>query len=171
MCFEEMNEAGKYKDDNARIDVLRYILNPYKVVNGRCGSFLCGNSKDPNVIADCMEYNAEYFGKNSGVRLRHFVISFLPYEVNDPITTDVIGYMICKYISNEYQVAYAVHHNDYYHLHFVMNSVSFIDGHRYQGKTSEYFSLKRYAEKVLKEKGLRTLRHKSQKIRNQINEY
>lgn len=61
----------------------------------------------------------------------------------------------CDFIGQQYQCAYAVHQDtNNLHIHFVYNSVSFIDGHRYYGTKKEYYDLVGYIKGLLCEYGI-----------------
>ena len=65
------NGNGKYSDTNAKENVISYILNPYKAKQ-YSGSM---HITDADPIAD-MERISRQFGKEKGIQLRHFIISF-----------------------------------------------------------------------------------------------
>lgn len=70
--FKTGNAAGKNFDEQAKEDVLHYILNPYKVKHGYCDGV---NVNMSNPVAD-MQRVSEHFGKINGVQLRHLILSF-----------------------------------------------------------------------------------------------
>lgn len=153
--IKEIAAPGKYQDDNAIYDVVNYILKPRKII----GDFYNGMHIDENDPAGSMVSLSEAFHKNSGIRLRHFVVSFCPWEVKTLGIYVCIGQEICKYIGQEYQVIYALHQDtDYHHFHFVFNAVSFIDGHRYRGSHKEYYSLINHVRRVLRAYGITELK-------------
>lgn len=156
--FKTGNAAGKYFDEQAKEDVLHYILNPYKVKHGYCGSV---NVDTQNPAAD-MQRVSERFGKTSGVQLRHFFLSFLPSEVDDPRTANAIGLSILKFFESEYQAVYAVHEDAAnINIHIVINSVSYVDGHRYYGTKKEFYALMDYLRKALYRFGVNKLEYVS----------
>lgn len=140
------NKKGKYHDLTARETVVRYINNPYKTIHGFCG----GVHVTENDIADSMEKVAQQFGKTNGVKLRHFVLSFTPDEIDKPEIANAIACQIAMFIGREYQVAFAVHENtENLHIHLVFNSISYVDGHRYYGKKKEYYDLVNFVKHQL----------------------
>lgn len=78
-----------------------------------------------------------YFGKTSGNQLVHFVVCF-NNEVNDIAIAKKYARKIAEYYKSRYQILYAIHDElrfaksgyakSWFHVHIVMNSVSFVDG-------------------------------------------
>ena len=154
------NGTGKYYDDNSRASVINYILNPHKTPGNYTGTVGL-LSYD---YADEMEQTAISFNKNKGVKLRHFVIAFESYEVKDPLTAFQIAYRIAKYLGREYQTVFSVHEDtSQLHIHIVINSVSYIDGHRYRGTREEFYALRKYIDNILKHYGIGEIRYVSNK--------
>lgn len=141
-----LNQKGKYHDLDARETVARYILNPLKAENGLVGGVGIMAGED---IAASMNSVAMHFKKESGVQLRHFVLSFSPEELDDPIIVYQIAYSIATFIGQEYQVIFAVHENTpNLHIHFMFNSISYVDGHRYYGKKKDYYQLVNFIKEL-----------------------
>ena len=136
--FKTANQKGKYFDRDAKADTIRYILNPAKAVHG----FVGGVGVSPECPAESMELVSERFGKSEGVQLRHYIISFEPHELRKPEIANKIGQEIAVYIGREFQCVYAVHENKpHLHIHLVVNSVSYTDGHRWRGNKAEFYRL------------------------------
>lgn len=148
MCkFKVINSNGKYKDDDARADVIRYIRKRDHAISGLWG----GSRVDLHFPIADMEAHAENCGKNKGIRLRHFVLSFSAREVSDPKVAQKIGQQVANYLGRKYQTVFAVHENtDNLHVHLVMNAVGH-DGTRYRGTHQEFFSIKNYLRTNLKQ--------------------
>ncbi len=134
-CF---NKKGKYCDATSRYDVINYIMNPDKVKHGICGGVFV-NMDSP---AEDMAATARLYGKDTGVRLRHFIVSFSDFDDVRLSKLGALAYDLASVIANRYQVVYAVHENtDMLHIHFVFNSVSHIDGERFGGTRKEFYYL------------------------------
>ena len=79
----------------------------------------------------------KYYGKTSGNQLVHFVVCF-NNEVNDIAMAEKYTRKIAEYYKSRYQILYAIHDElrltksgyarSWFHVHIVMNSVSFVDG-------------------------------------------
>ena len=131
-----VGEHRKYFDGQAYRNTTNYILNPQKAqYAGGCGITSLATA------AQEMEQTAETYQKNSGKRVRHSVLSFDADEHITPEQADQFAREILQRYGSEYQILYAVHTNtDDVHIHMVMNQISFIDGHRYQGKKQDYYA-------------------------------
>ena len=68
--------GGKYHDDAAVESVISYILNPAKTRN----NFVGGRGVNVSYAAYEMNRMAEAFDKESGIRVRHMVLSFSQKE-------------------------------------------------------------------------------------------
>lgn len=125
------NGRHKYFDDDSRKDVLDYILDPVKMPHGYCGKYTV-DQENPH---ESMLLIAERYGKTFGVKLRHFIISFDPSELTDPKKAYDIALDIADFFIRDYQTVFAVHEDkDHLHIHFVINSISYVNGERYYGK-------------------------------------
>lgn len=112
--FKEVAYPGKYRDDNAIYDLVNYIMQPKKTQN----EIVDGMHVADNDFAGSMVRVSERFHKNSGIRLRHFIVSFQRHEVKTLGVFICIGREICRYIGQEYQVVYALHlDTEYPHFH------------------------------------------------------
>ena len=151
--FKTANCKGKYFDDNAKEDVINYVLNPDKMPHRCCG----GVKVDKFDIAGSMYAVSEYYNKTNGVQLRHFIVSFSKNELNDPYKAKAIAQEIMYHLGKEYQAIYGVHENGDIHIHIVMNSVSYVDGHRYYGKKEEYYSFYYLLCDILRKYGINKL--------------
>ena len=148
------NGKGKYYDLQSKVDVIRYILNPYKTPHHYCGFARV----KPNEPVGSMINITTKFGKSSGVQLRHFIISFSPDEIKDYRIANEIGSLVIEYFGKEYQAVYAVHEKqENPHIHIVMNSVSYIDGHRYYGTRREFNGFRSFLKSILRKYGIFTL--------------
>ena len=154
------NGTNKYFDDNSREDVINYILRCDKTIHNLYGS----NMRDICSAPTVMNNTAEMFGKASGVKLRHFIVSFEPTEVSEPIVAYDIAKRSAAFFFGEYQTIFAVHEDKpHLHIHIVINAVSYMDGHRYYGKRQEFNTFKSYIKRVLADYGIYTLIYVSNK--------
>lgn len=155
------NSRGKYYDEDARYDVVNYVLNPHKAIHyyGGCGV-------DLTDIAESMDAVAVQYGKNDGIKLRHFILSFSPWEKITLEKVNAVGRAAVMFLGREYQCVYAVHESsDHLHIHIVMNAVSYIDGHRYRGTRQEFYAFKNYMQQVLRQFGISNLIYVSEKVK------
>jgi hypothetical protein len=146
-----LNAAGKYDDQAARDDVIRYITQKCKTPSGFIGA--CGVEL-PYAAQQMQEVSAA-FKKDNKVRIRHFVVSFYYNEYMTPYKANMIASMIAEELGRVYQCVYAVHEDtDQVHVHFVFNPVSFINGYKYSGTKGEHKDLKQKIEKCVKAMGI-----------------
>ncbi len=150
-----VNGKGQYKDPDSTKDVLNYILDPRKTKLGLYGYF----QVDPQEPAKSMRNVATYFGKEKGVQIRHYVITFPHYEVSEPILVAQFADYVAEYLSTDYQTVYAVHEDsDYVHIHFVCNAINYRTGERYTGKRKELFCFETFLKRLLSKFGVHYLR-------------
>ncbi len=141
-----LNNDYKYYNTDAKEKTIEYILNPKKTKSG----FIGGIGVSDICPAESMMLVSEYFNKADGVQLRHYVISFDKSELKNPKIANDIACKISTYIGRLYQVVFAVHQDEEnLHIHFVANTVSYIDGHRYRGTYSEFYEMMNYITNVL----------------------
>ena len=132
------NAASKYQDDTARHDLIHYMTQHKKTPNHIVG-FSHG---DISTAADLMTQTAQSFGKDQGVRIYHFIITFAPGDVNGIEYILYAANEITHLLGQRHETAYAVHEDTQFpHIHFAFNPVSFVDGHRYHGGKEEFKEL------------------------------
>lgn len=137
-----VGEHQKYFDESSYHDVICYILN-HAVYGGGAGVVSLETAPDEMLSA------AIRFGKNSGKRLRHSVLSFSNMEAVSPEMADTFAQEIIQHYALEYQIVYAVHTNqENLHIHFVMNQISYVDGHRYRGQKQDYHAFEKHMRQV-----------------------
>ena len=142
------NCRDRYRDENARENLIKYVTNPHKAKSG----FYGGVMVDIDHAAEEMRSTATEFKKDSGVRLRHFILSFDYDEVRDPKMAYDIAHHLALVMANRYETVYAVHQNtDQLHIHFILNSVSYTDGMRYSGSRKEFYALMSAMKHVLQD--------------------
>lgn len=151
-----INSIGKYYDNNSREDVINYITNPYKTPGGYIGTYGLNTYE----YSKEMDKVALSFNKDTGVRLRHFVIGFEGREAVNAALVYQIGYEISAYLGKEYQTVFSVHQDtEQLHIHIVINAVSYLDGHRYRGTKGEFYGFKSWIDSVLKRYGIYKVRY------------
>ena len=152
--FKKIAAAGKYHDDQAVYDVLAYITRKDKTPSGTIFSSHDSGLPMP-MIATGMRAVAVHYGKNSHIRLHHFILTFKPNHIN---LLPSIAYDICNYIGKTYQVVVAQHEDTPNpHLHVVFNSVSFVNGYKYRGGKEDYYDLIDQMSSIVHKYGLHPL--------------
>ncbi len=131
--------------------VINYILFDKKSKRPR--NYFGGIGVDPFCAAYQFRAIKSYFRKSEESRrqARHFVVSFETESTIDAYTASLIAVEIAKYYSPRYQIIYAVHENtENIHVHFVMNTVGYIDGRMYGDGYGDYYRLCSYVDKIVK---------------------
>lgn len=148
--YRVINSAGKYHDSHSCRDVIRYATSPEKTKpNG-----IFGGAVLPENTADAMEGVARVYRKDSGVHLRHSVLSFAPEEGVSVADAKAIAKEAIKYYRSDYQIIAAVHEDtDHPHIHFVMNTVSYRDGAKYHGEKKDYYAFQQYMNEIVRPYG------------------
>lgn len=138
--------APKYHDGNSLHDVISYCCNPNKARSGLIGGF----GINVRYAAEQMDGLARAYRQADGIRLRHMELAFEPRERISPENVFLIAYKVAWYYGQEYQILFAVHEDTpHRHIHFVMNTVSYLDGHKYPGRKEDYYRFCGYVGEVL----------------------
>ena len=149
--FKVVNKAGKYHDDEALMNVIMYCCNPIKIISGLVG----GLAVNPQHAIYEMETVAGLCDKNSRLRLRHMVLGFDPCELQNPREAYSIAYQAAMFYGLDYQIIFCIHEDtDHIHVHFIMNSVSYRTGLKYQGTKKDYYDFQNHLRTILKEYGI-----------------
>lgn len=116
-----------YMDKNALNNVIDYCTNPAKCLYELIG----GYNVIPCIAEQQMRYTKYTFRKESGNQLIHLIVSFDGHGAYLTAIATGVAKSVTKFIFGNYQSIYAIHKNtDNTHIHFVINSVSCIDGTR-----------------------------------------
>ena len=102
-----------------------------------------------------MQLTKERYGKNGGIQAFHAYQSFAANEV-DAETAHRVGVELAKRLWGErFEVVVATHLNTgHFHNHFVVNSVSFLDGKRYCDNKATYALLRKTSDEICRAYGL-----------------
>lgn len=151
---------------HARLDNrIKYILDPKKTNNGLYTGGV--NTMPPAAYAD-MQATKAHFGKTDGRLGYHLIQSFAPGEITPLEAMQVGREFINRYLHGHYEVVYAVHtDHDHVHLHFIWNSVSFIDGRKYHAPPGTYLDeMRRISDSICRERGFSVIQ-KGEKMNGQ----
>lgn len=112
--------------------------------------FVSGVNCSPTTARDEMIAVKKRFGKEEGTVAYHGYQSFAPGEAT-PEMAHEIGLKLAKALWGEkYQVLVATHLDKAHHLHnhFVVNTVSFLDGIKYHRTEKDYFDMQRESDRL-----------------------
>ncbi len=104
----------------------------------------------------------ERWGKPSGVLGYHLIHSFAPGEVT-PRQAHALGVEFSRRVlGDKYEVVISTHlDHEHLHCHILFNSVSFVDGRKYQNTFKDYFGdIRGTSNAVSQENGLSTIEPK-----------
>ena len=137
-------------DYQALKDVLAYAKDEEKTER----EFFCEG-------INCQAFNArdsfisvkEQFGKTDGIQAYHGYLSFKEQNIS-PELAQKIGMEFAKEVwGKRFQVVVTTHLNTrHLHCHFVLNSISFVDGKRCQDTT--WFKFRKVADRICEKYGL-----------------
>ena len=116
-----------------------------------------------------MMLTKERFNKKDGIIGFHAFQSFKKGEVTPELAHEIGIKLANEMWGDRFEVVVATHHNTgVIHNHFVINSVSFIDGKKYYDKRETYAELRNISDMICKEYGLSVLEEKKL-IKSKIN--
>ena len=151
------------KQAQTLLDVIDYAADPSKtdaVMHDENiethQQFVTGINCLPTTARDEMQAVKKRFGKEDGVIAYHGYQSFAPGEA-DPKTAHEIGIRLAKELWGEkYQVVVAtpLDKENHLHNHFVVNTVSFVDGIRYHRTGKDYHDMQVASDNLCREYGL-----------------
>ena len=133
-------------------DVMNYAVNDYKTEKQ---FYVSGINCDPAIARQQMIMTKKQFCKEGGIVAYHGYQSFAPGEVT-PDAAHKIGVALAERLWGErFEVIVATHLNtNCYHNHFVINSVSFMDGKRYYDNKASYALMRKESDRLCREHGL-----------------
>lgn len=152
------------KETQSLSDVIEYAIQEEKTGKMEADDegaeimqrFVSGVNCTPATARDEMIAVKKRFGKEGGVVAYHGYQSFAPNEAT-PEMAHEIGVRLAKVLWGEkYQVLVATHldKENHLHNHFVVNTVSFVDGIKYNRTEKDYFDMQRESDRLCREYGL-----------------
>ena len=141
-------------------DVMDYATQDYKTEEQRSVS---GLNCSPEIARNQMMMVKRQFGKESGIIAFHGYQSFAPGEVT-PEQAHEIGVELAQRLwGDRFQVVVATHlDREHIHNHFVLNSVSFVDGKKYNDCKSTYALMRQTSDDLCREHGLSVIENPEQ---------
>ena len=134
-------------------DVLEYAERESATEGKRLVS---GVNCDPSNAANEMMQVKRFFGKTGGVTAYHGYQSFAQNEV-DADTAHLIGVELANRLwGDKYQVVVTTHTDteSHFHNHFILNTVSFVDGIKYHRTKDDYRQMRKVSDEICREHGL-----------------
>ena len=140
---------------DALAQTLHYAENDAKTKLNESAQLVTGIHCRADHAWEDMRAVQERFGKTDGVVALHAYQSFREGEVT-PEQCHEIGVALARKVwGKRFQVLVATHMNtDNLHNHFVINSVSYVDGKKYEQRRSQYAEFRAASDKLCREYGL-----------------
>ena len=137
-------------------NVISYAAGNSKTVSSEEKAYLVtGVNCSADSACEQMSAVKEHFGKPSGNVAYHAYQSFKPGEIS-PEECHQIGLELAKKLwGDRYQVLVATHlDKEHLHNHFIINSVSFIDGKKFNDNKAAYRMLRETSDDLCRQYGL-----------------
>lgn len=156
------------KTKNQIDDVIAYAVNEEKTRQSQMNiteselvgegealmeQYVSGINCSPTTVREEMIAVKKRFGKEGGIVAFHGYQSFAPGECN-PAMAHELGKKLAEELwGSRYQVVVATHLDKANHLHnhFVVNSVSFLDGKRYHRTNQDYRDMRSISDRLCRE--------------------
>lgn len=118
------------------------------------------NCSEDNALEE-MKATKKKFGKERGILAYHAFQSFAEGEVT-PEQAHKIGIQLAEELwGDRFEVMVSTHLNTkHIHNHFVLNSVSFVDGKKYRDNRSTYAIMRRTSDEICRENNLSVIEEK-----------
>ena len=140
---------------DALAQTLHYAENDAKTKLNESAQLVTGIHCRADHAWEDMRAVQERFGKTDGVVALHAYQSFREGEVTPEQCHEIGVALAHKVWGKRFQVLVATHMNtDNLHNHFVINSVSYVDGKKYEQRRSQYTEFRAASDKLCREYGL-----------------
>ena len=160
---EKTEQTGSYhardSPDRDLSDVIRYAVNRQKTERTDdedaeiVRSFVTGINCYPATAREEMQAVKRRFGKEDGTIAYHGYQSFAPGEATPEVAHE-IGVKLARQLwGDRFQVIVATHldRETHLHNHFVVNTVSFLDGKRYHRTKADYARMRALSDQLCRE--------------------
>lgn len=146
------NPAFTEQDLQGLRDVMNYTTQDYKTEHQH---YVSGVNCVPQIARQQMMRVKRQFGKEAGTIAFHACQSFKPGEVT-PEEAHAIGKELAHRLwGDRFQVVVATHlDKQHIHNHFVLNSVSYVDGQKYNDCKSTYALMRKTSDELCLAHGL-----------------
>ena len=142
-------------------DVIAYAVNSRKTEQHKENSdvlerFVSGVNCHPATARAEMLSVKKRFGKEDGTIAYHGYQSFAPGEATPEIAHQIGVELAQRLWGDRYQVVVATHLDkaNHLHSHFVLNTVSFVDGIKYHRTAKDYYEMQTISDNLCREYGL-----------------
>lgn len=150
--YEKQNMNDQ--DTEALGDVIGYAMREDATVSEELKEhFVSGINCSINTARTEMMAVKKRYGKEDGIVAFHGYQSFTPNEATPEIAHEIGVRLANELWGERFQVIVATHldKENHIHNHFVLNSVSFKDGYRYNDCTKTYMLMRKTSDRICKE--------------------
>lgn len=146
--YDDLSE----EDKQGLSDVIDYAMREEATTSSK-ERFVSGVNCSPNTARDEMIAVKKRYGKNDGIVAFHGYQSFAQDEVTPEIAHEIGVKLANELWGDRFQVIVATHldKKNHLHNHFVLNSVSYIDGYRYNDCKATYKLMRDTSDRLCKE--------------------
>lgn len=142
-------------------NVMDYASDDYKTEER---IYVSAVNATPETARQKMQQTKMQFRKTGGIVAFHAIQSFKPGEVTPKLAHEIGKRLAEEMWGDRFEVVIATHLNkEHLHNHFVINSVSFIDGKKYYDNTANYNRLKKLSDTLCEEYNLSVIRNPKSK--------
>lgn len=147
-----LENTGDYNKE-AMEDVIAYAARGEATDDRK---FVSGINCNPNSARDEMIAVKKAFEKEDGTIAYHGYQSFAEGEVTPELAHSIGVQLAQKLWGDKYQVLVATHLDKEHHLHnhFVINTVSFVDGIKFRRTKKDYLKMRQVSDELCRENGL-----------------
>lgn len=139
----------KYYSSTSIKNLINYATD-YDKTYGLIGAIGTNPYDIDKMISQMMAVKNAYGKREDCRQARHIVVSFEENESVDPEAAYTIAYDIARFYTGKYQVCFGVHLNtDNIHIHFIQNTVSYVDGKLFSGSCFELSQFKTFVKQVI----------------------
>ena len=152
------------RDTQGLSDVIAYAVQEEKTEKTKTDDegleimqrFVSGVNCSPATARDEMLAVKKRFGKEGGVVAYHGYQSFAPGEATPEMAHEIGVRLAQKLWGGKYQVLVATHldKENHLHNHFVLNTVSFVDGIKFHRTKKDYCDMQKESDRLCREYGL-----------------
>lgn len=158
--LQEMEAVKKLLQENPA-SVIDYVANPEKTKSEKhTRQLVSGINCSPETAYEEMAFTKRMYGQDRGRQYIHFVQSFHPEDKVTPELVHEIGVRLAREYERfkGFQILVATHMNEaHLHSHFVINSVNFETGKKWQQSNAQLEHLKEFSDQLCRSYGLMVL--------------
>lgn len=147
-----LNEDYNIEELQSLKDVIDYAVESEKT---EMQYYVSGINCNPEFARDQMSETKKIFAKQDGIIAFHGYQSFKPGEVTPELAHKIGKELAQKLWGDRHEVLIATHlDRGHIHNHFVVNSVSMVDGKKFNACKQSYAQMRKVSDEICRENGL-----------------